>query len=173
MLVNKLFPDLIILPLILPPLLDNRLKPDHYLNSLDFLEPLLFICVPHLQLQKHNDDNGEGNSSKKNSLKTHSKELVKTQSLSRQLILEYESMIQQSSKGVMLRFFSFSYLPDTRLIRLCIPSPSLFHITYMLPTPSPYYMFHYLRSLLLLVLLMCCLLSVTPFPFHTAITLSI
>ena len=58
-----------------------------------------------------------------------------------QLTLEVKSMIQQSSKRVMLQFF-LSYLLDTCIDYLCRPSPSLFHITYALPPPSPYYMLH-------------------------------
>ena len=146
MLVNKSFQDRIIHLQILPLLpLAILLSLDLYQFHLDYLDLLLFVSV-HCPLSlKHDDANGEGNSSKKNSLKTHLKEHARTPSSSRQLTLEVKSRIQQSSEGVMLQFFSSYYLLDTHLIHLCIPSPSymfhplpqpsITHITYALLTP--------------------------------------
>ena len=135
MLVNKSSLDPII-PLLTPPLLPLAilLSLDPYQFHLDYLDPLLSVSVHHPLSQKHDDNNGGGNSSKKNSLKNCSKGLVKTLLSSRQLTLEVESMIQRSSKGVMLQF---SYLLDTCINYLCRPSPSLFHIIHALPSPSP------------------------------------
>ena len=110
-LVNKWFLGLIILPPILrPPLLDNPLNLNRYPNFLDSLVPLLSVSILHRQSLKPVDANGGGNSSKKNSLKIRLKELGKTQSSSRPLALEFESMIQRSSEGVMLRIL-FPFLP--------------------------------------------------------------
>ena len=140
-LVNKSFQGLITPLPILHLLLDILHSLDLYQSHHDYLVLLPFVFTPHQLSRKHNDANGEGNSSKKNSLKTHLKECAKIPSSLRQLTLEVKSMIQQSSKGVMLRFF-LSYLLDTCITSLCRPSPSLFHITYVLPSPSPYYMLH-------------------------------
>ena len=94
-------------PLLLPP--DNLLNHDHYLFHHDYLELLPFAFV-HRQLSpKHDDVNGDGNSSKKNSRKNHLKELAKTPLSSNGPALKIESMIQSPSRGVMLRFFSFLF----------------------------------------------------------------
>ena len=134
MLVNKSLPDPIILPQTLHHLPhDNPLNLDPYQNSLDFPELLPFASVPLPPLPKHDDANGEGNSLKQNSLKTRLKELKKIRSSSRQLTLEFESRIQRSSKGVLLRFSPFIHLIHALL-------------TYALPHPSPSYMFHSIRA---------------------------
>ena len=165
MLVNKSFPDLITPPLILhPPLLDNLLNLDHYRSFLDSLALLRSISEPHQLSLRHVDANGEGNSLKKNSLKTCSKELKKTRSSSRPLTLEFESRIQQSSEGVMLRFFSFltymihvlntyAVLPLHCFTYICAAAPfpflhvlslsAAFSYSSYLHAAYPSYMFHY------------------------------
>ena len=123
-LIDKSFQDRttpLLTPLLLLP--DNLLNRDHYLFHHDYLKLLLFAFV-HRQLSlKHDNINGDGNSSKKNSRKNHLKELAKTPLSSSGPASKIESMIQLPSRGVMLRFFSF-HLLDTHLTCLCRPSPS-------------------------------------------------
>ena len=139
MLVNKSFQDLIIpLLILLLPLLvllpSHDLYPFHHVN----LELLLFIFAHRRLSLKHDNVNGDGNSSKKNSRKNHLKELVKIPSSSSGPALKIELMIQLPSREVMLRFY-LSYLLDTRITYLCNPSPSyLSHYTLL----SPSYLFH-------------------------------
>ena len=121
MLINKSSRDQTIPLLTLPPLLlVDPLSHDPYLFCHEWLEPLLFASERHQLSLKHDDVNGDGNSSKKNSQKNHLKELAITPSSSSGLALRIESMIQLPSRGVMLRFF-LSPIPDTRLTNLCIP----------------------------------------------------
>ena len=78
-LVDKSFQDQttpLLTPLLLLP--DNLLNHDHYLFHHNYLELLLFVFVHHQPSPKHDDVNGDGNSSKKNSRKNHLKELAKT-----------------------------------------------------------------------------------------------
>ena len=104
MLIDKSFQDWttpLLTPLLLPPP-DNLLNHGHYLYHQDYLELLPFAFV-HCQLSpKHDDVNGDGNSSKKNSQKNHLKELAKTPLSSSGPASKIESMIQSPSRGVML-----------------------------------------------------------------------
>ena len=139
MLVNKSFPDQTI-PLLTQPLLLPVVLPSHnpYRFHHAHLEPLLFISEHHQLLLKHNDINGDGNSSKKNSRKNHLKELAKTPSSSSGLASKIESMIQLPNRGVMLRFFPFIYL--IHILLTCAHLPLL--TCFILHCLSPSYMFH-------------------------------
>ena len=154
-LIDKSFQDQTI-PLLTPPLL----LPNHdlYLFHHVYLEPLPFAFERHQLSLKHDNINGDGNSSKKNSQKNPLKVLEKTPSSSSGLVLKIESMIQLPSRGVMLQFFPFHTL-DTCLTYLCQSFPSyLFHN--MLPLSFihvSYAALHYFLSFLILVSLMRCL----------------
>ena len=110
MLVDKSFQDLTI-PLLIPPLPLLVILPRHnrYPFHHVYLELLPFVFA-HCRLSlKHDDDNGDGNSSKKNSRKNHLKELAKIPSSLNGPASKIESMIQLPSRGVMLQFFSFLF----------------------------------------------------------------
>ena len=148
MLIDRSFQGLTI-PLLIPPLPLLVILPshDHYPFHHVYLDLLLFAFVHRPLSLKHDDDNGEGNSSKKNSLKTRLKELVKIPSSSSQLTLGIESMIQQSSKGVMLQIFLFLFTQYTYQSPMqTFPFLIVSHM-YALPPPSPCYMFHPLTQL--------------------------
>ena len=123
-LIDKSFQDWTT-PLLTPPLLLPLDLPNHDLYPFHHvcLKPLPFAFAHHRLSLKHDDINGDGNSSKKNSLKNHLKELAKIPSSSSGPASKIESMIQLPSRGVMLRFPPF-HLPDTHIIYLCLPSPS-------------------------------------------------
>ena len=139
MLVDKSFQDPIIPLLILPlPLLvilpSHDLYPFHHI----YLKLLLFVFAHRRLSPKHDNVNGDGNSSKKNSRKNHLKELTKIPSSSNGPASKIESMIQLPSSGVMLQLFSF-HITDTRPIYLCDFSPSyLLYIALL----SPSHLFH-------------------------------
>ena len=122
MLVDKSFQDLttpLLIPLLpLPIILPNHdLYPFHHI----YLEPHPFAFV-HRQLSlKHDDVNGDGNSSKKNSQKNRLKELAKTPSSSSGPASKIESMIQLPSRGVMLQFFLLIYLIHVPLTYATLP----------------------------------------------------
>ena len=145
MLINKSFQDqttpLLTLSLLLPVVLPNH---DLYLCHHVYLEPLLFASEHHQLSLKHDNINGDRNSSKKNSRKNHLKELAKTPSSLSGLALKIEPMIQLPSRGVMLQFF-LSPIPDTRLTNLCTPFP-LIHVSYYtvftLPSIHLWYLSH-------------------------------
>ena len=137
MLVDNSFQDqttpLLTPPLLLPVILPNR---DLYLFHHVYLEPLLSASAHHQLSLKHDDVNGDRNSSKKNSWKNHLKELAKTPSSSSGLALKIESMIQLPNRGVMLQFFLFP-MPDTCLTNLCTPFPLIpvsYYTVFTLPS---------------------------------------
>ena len=70
-------------------------NPDHCLYLLNYLIHLLFVFECHQPLLKPNDNNGEGNSLKRNSLKIHQREHKKTPSLLNRAVSNIDSMNQQ------------------------------------------------------------------------------
>ena len=125
-LVDKLFQGQTTLlqtpPVLLVILLNHDLYPFHHV----YLEPLPFTFTHRRQSLKHDNVNGDGNSSKKNSQKNHLKELAKTPSSSSGLASKIESMIQLPSRGVMLQFSPF-HLPDTHITCLSPIATPLLH----------------------------------------------